>query len=159
MTERHKRPPIKWNSLQQRIVMLRNAPVFILAGLFPLAQNAAADVTFFATPSGNIECSAGEERASSDITCEIFATNGPPELPRPAGCTGPYGYRVSMTHASTVTVGCGGPARPAGSRTFLNYGEQIRFYGLYCDSSRQGLVCRNAAGHGFMLSRALQNLF
>ncbi len=130
-----------------------------LLGLLLGAGTAAADVTFFAMPSGNIECSAGDEVAAGDITCAIHAINGASTLPRPPGCTGPYGYQVSMLHSGPVSVACGGPGRPSGSRNILNYGEQIRFFGIHCDASRQGLTCRNAAGHGFMLSRAVQALF
>nr|WP_297971004.1 DUF6636 domain-containing protein [uncultured Amaricoccus sp.] len=39
------------------------------------------------------------------------------------------------------------------------YGRALDFRDIFCQSSRNGLECRNADGHGFFLSRARQSVF
>ena len=46
----------------------------------------------------------------------------------------------------------------AGSPT-LAYGKTIRGRGWQCTSHQDGMLCKNRSGHGFKLSRKLQQLF
>ena len=41
----------------------------------------------------------------------------------------------------------------------LEYGRSVEAFGFSCQSEKTGLSCKNAAGHGFMLSKARQSLF
>ena len=84
-----------------------------------------------------------------------------PTLPRPGNCRR-SGHTVSMTNRGPVTIECDRPgtsyARPSGpGPQVLQYGERWDIGGILCVSSRKGLECRNESGHGFFLSRAMQN--
>lgn len=138
--------------------MLRS--IALLAGLASAAP-ASADVDYFDTPSGNINCSVGIERDMSDVICTIFERT--PTLPRPGNCRS-SGHTVSMTNRGPVTIECDRPgtsyARPSGpGPQVLQYGERWDIGGILCVSSRKGLECRNESGHGFFLSRAKQVVY
>lgn len=131
----------------------------LLAALIAFAPGfAAADVWTFGTPSGNIECSVGEERNSSDIICDIFRRTA--TMPGFAQCPANRGLRVSMLHRGPVSAEClPASARPTGSQSVAEYGVQGRFGGFVCDSATTGLRCQNLDGRGFFLSRAVQQVF
>ena len=120
-----------------------------------------ADVTPFKTPSGNIECVVGTGEAPSDIECVIFKRSGPPTTRRPASCKETWGRRFSMGARGVVKIGCGGPGprNTAPGVSVAHYGVTGRFGGITCHSSKRGLECRNADGHGFFLSRRRQSVF
>jgi hypothetical protein len=133
-----------------------------LLALFALvaATPALADVEMFRMPSGNVECSIGSGEAPSDIDCVIFERTGAPAAPRPAGCDGPWGHRFLMRERGPVRLECGAPGGPVlGSTHDFAYGRTGEVSGISCLSSREGLECRNADGHGFFLSRARQSVF
>lgn len=135
------------------------AQLFALAAL--ATTPAQADVFLFQSPSGNIQCSAGQDFGdASDVVCEIIDRHGPAAAPRPAGCTGPWGHHFSMAGRGPVTMTCGAPA--GGDTSGIGvapYGETGRWGDIACTSERVGLTCRNADGHGFFLSRARQTVF
>lgn len=133
---------------------MRIVTLLILA----LAGPAAADVFMFQTPSGNIVCSVGREPGFSDVACSIATREGPPAMPRPPGCAGPWGHRFVMTDRDPPYMECGAPMAGSGVEV-APYGETGTFGGITCESSRAGLSCRNARGHGFFLSRARQSVF
>ncbi|EIE52761.1 hypothetical protein AL036_06105 [Salipiger aestuarii] len=125
------------------------------------ASPALADVDYFDTPSGNISCSVGLGRDSSDVSCTIYDRT--PTLPRAGGCSR-SGHTVWMNDRGPVTIECDQPglsyARPAGpGPQVLEYGQSWDFGGIRCTSSTKGLECRNAGGHGFFLSRARQSVW
>jgi hypothetical protein len=119
------------------------------------------------TPSGNVDCLAwvygpGDEEAT--MRCYIDEISVP-DLPRPdwAHCdweggrlfelppTGP-GRRASFCDAI--------PARPGTYRDeTVAYGRTWRHGPYICLSSRLGLLCTNANGHGLFLSREQQRPF
>ena len=133
---------------------MRLTLVFLVMAALP----AQADLFGFGMPSGYIECTVGLEHGFSGISCVIFERCGPPARPRPAGCPGSWGHRFSMTRDGPVEMACGGLGRRAGWDEVAPYGETGRWEGITCTSSRQGLDCRNRAGHGFFLSRARQTV-
>jgi hypothetical protein len=70
-------------------------PLLFILALVPAP--ALADVFTFQTPSGNIQCSGGEDfGGTSDVICEIIQRNGPPALPQPAACPGPWGLLLGF---------------------------------------------------------------
>jgi hypothetical protein len=132
-----------------------------LAALLTTAP-AVADVDSFTTPSGNIQCSGGMDIGTpSDVICEIVEHSGPPPTKRLAECNDDQGYRFSMRERGRVSVECGPPGSrntsPGGN--VVRYGDTIEFDRILCRSSTRGLVCRNADGHGFSLSRRRQSVF
>jgi len=119
---------------------------------------ALADVWTFNTPSGNIECSVGEGFDGSDIICSIFKRSGPSSVPQMTGCPLSRGIKVEMLHRGYVSMTCiGAGARAFGGQSVAEYGVTGNFSGITCHSSTKGLDCRNQDGHGFFLSRAVQN--
>ncbi|MFD2739313.1 DUF6636 domain-containing protein [Sulfitobacter aestuarii] len=130
----------------------------LIFALFFGVQTAAADVWTFETPSENIQCSVGEGRDGSDITCTIIERNGPPALPRPAGCQQDWGHVFSMYHRGPVQMICSPLDRNRDGFDRAEYGITGQFGGFTCHSSRKGLDCRNLDGHGFFLSRARQQV-
>jgi surface antigen len=63
-----------------------------------------------------------------------------------------------MRERGHVTVKCGRTA-PASIDNAVKYGGTVKYEGIACRSSTNGLECRNADGHGFFLSRARQSVF
>jgi hypothetical protein len=125
-----------------------------------VASSAQADVAIFRMPSGNVECSVGTGEAASDISCVIFERAGTPAAPRPAGCDGAWGHRFTMRERGPVRLECGAPGVPVmDSANDFAYGRTAEVPGISCRSSREGLECRNADGHGFLLSRTRQSVF
>lgn len=132
------------------------------AALLSLAAGAAqADVSPFRTPSGNIQCGIGVGEGPPDLRCEIIERSGPPAAPRPADCAGPWGHRFVLLARGPVRMECGGPGprNTAPGVDVAGYGVSADWGGISCESSQQGLTCRNADGRGFVLSRARQSVF
>lgn len=125
------------------------------------ASSASADVTPFKTPSGNIECGIGQGEGPPDLQCNIFERSGPPALPKPASCSGPWGHVFVLLARGPVQMECRDPGRPS-TATGIDvapYGVSADWGGIQCKSSAEGFQCSNADGHGFFLSRARQSVF
>lgn len=136
--------------------------VFRISGLCLLALAALpaqADVFTFETPSGNIDCVVGVGRDSSDITCTIHERSGPPARPRPSTCRGTWGHSFEMFDRGPVRMLCDGPLRNGSAQEIAPYGVIGSPGGFRCSSERTGLTCRNDDGHGFFLSRRVQQVF
>ncbi|MCR8549309.1 hypothetical protein M4578_15875 [Salipiger sp. P9] len=126
----------------------------LLAGLC-LAGPAMADVSPFRTPSDNIRCWVGTGEGPPDLSCEIVAFTGTPNVARPASCAGPWGHKYVLLARGPATMECGAPVRgkSATGVDVAPYGVSADWGGISCISERTGLTCRNADGHGFLLSR------
>lgn len=122
---------------------------------------ARADVFPFRMPSGNIDCTVGQGDGPSDISCTIHDRGGQAARLKPAGCSGAWGHHFAMKDRGAVEMRCGPPGARATAPgvNVANYGQRGDFGGIVCQSSRQGLECRNLDGHGFFLSRARQTVF
>jgi hypothetical protein len=127
--------------------------------MLALGTAALADVNLFRTPSGNIQCSAGEDFDGADLRCEIRERSGPPALPRPAECPGAWGHRFVLLDRGPVRMECGDAGPAYGPVEVAPYGRQGRWGGITCLGSEQGFECRNLDGRGFFLSRARQAVF
>ena len=106
--------------------------------------------TGFLTPSGNIACNAGHPPGSKRalLACTVFSAASPTR-----------GQRIwSMYADGPVRVGYI-VGNAATDLPRLAYGRSWSWRGLRCTSAAEGLTCRNAAGHGFFLSRGATRSF
>lgn len=131
----------------------------LVLGLVALPFGAEADVWTFETPSENIQCVVGEDFGGSDLTCTIIERQGPPALPRPAGCGSDWGHVFFMGNRGSVSMECKPLDRSKGGFSRAEYGVRGEFGGFVCHSEKTGLECRNEDGHGFFLSRRSQRVF
>jgi hypothetical protein len=117
------------------------------------------------TPSENIHCDAwvyGPRSKDAEMRCFIDEISGP-ELPRPEGamCDWEGGrlFQIPAKAAGHRASFCDAFGARPGQLVTLEYGK-IWTYGPYkCLSSRLGLLCTNATGHGVFLSRERQEPF
>ena len=131
----------------------------ILLVLATMVGAAAADVWTFETPSENIQCSVGEGPTSSDIRCTIIERSGQPAAPRPEWCVSDWGHTFLMNDRGFVSMECAPLNRNRDGFDRADYGVTGQFGGFVCTSATTGLTCRNLDGHGFFLSRAVQQVF
>ena len=144
--------------------------VLAALGVFAIpARGKENQNTAFLTPSANIACvleqhdkpdKAGRKPGYA-MRCQVLALSVESPMPeRPADCDeewsgsfwiyddGPSG--ILECHGDTIFD----------QYPVLPYGETWHFSGGFqCYSGRAGLTCRNAAHHGFSLSRLEQRLF
>jgi hypothetical protein len=118
----------------------------------------AQDVSGFRSPSGNIHCQfyGGDD---ATIRCDLAQiSNRPP--PRPRDCDLEWGQAFEIgARAARGTRLCYGDTVQDARLPVLPYGQSFQRRGLACISTQAGVGCRNAAGHGFELSRAEQRIF
>lgn len=144
---------------------------------------AGGALQFFDTPSGNISCLYfGSENGASGsaVVCNIrqFAPSFNASYAASAidpiannldlGCVPDQLSRYGIQPNSSVGYNfCPltdllSPGIASGSNVkvlALQYGTVFERDGILCQSSKQGLTCKNATGHGFFLSRASQSVF
>ena len=93
------------------------------------------------------------------MSCTILQRQGPPAAPALAACGAGQEHGFSLSEMGPVTVGCVAASGANPGADVAAYGDSARWGALGCTSSRQGLECRNGAGHGFFLSRASQRVW
>jgi hypothetical protein len=150
-----------------RLPRRSTAAVALLAALVALvalvgqARAASRGSGYFETPSRNISCfyEYGVHIGEPLIECGIRSGLVPAPPRTGAACKelDYVGNRLSLLATGrTRPVACAGDAGPfaaPGTTRVLAYGSAWRGGGFSCSSERTGLTCRNAAGHGFFLSR------
>lgn len=105
----------------------------------------------FRTPSGNIGCVGDTARADNSVRCDIRTRTWSPP-PRPRSCDLDWGQGLNLTRTGRARYVCAGDtALNTGPK--LAYGASRRIGAIVCVSRTSGLTCRNAAGHGFTMSR------
>ncbi len=113
----------------------------------------------FQTPSGNIACAffAQEPDGALSLRCDIgdVATLDP----RPADCDLDWGHAFGLGRQGQGERLCAGDTISNPSAPILHYGSRIESQGLSCTIAPEGVTCRNKAGGGFSLSRAMQTTF
>ena len=122
-------------------------------GLFAAPATAALRIVHFRTPSGNIQCgyvSGGGFKP--ELRCEI-RSGVKPLPPKPKRCEFDWGAGFIMGRKGRAHVSCVSDSVHSPSARVLRYGTTWRRDGFVCVSRTTGLRCRNAAGHGFFLSR------
>lgn len=129
----------------------------------PLAQGSSEESSqskdvFFQTPSGNISCAifgdgGGFVRCDMQQLKQTF-------VDKPSDCDLDWGAVFGIAGEAKVgEVVCHGDTLFGTSPMKLEYGRSVQAFGFICQSEKTGLTCKNAAGHGFTLSKARQKLF
>jgi hypothetical protein len=110
----------------------------------------AARIVFFKTPSGNIGCIASID--PEYLRCDI-RSGLQPRPPEPKDCHLGWGDSLSMSRTGRAGYVCHGDTVFDPHARALAYGSTFTFASFRCTSRTAGLTCRNAAGHGWFLSR------
>jgi hypothetical protein len=116
----------------------------------------------FQTPSGNIHCviMSGMGADQDGARCDIGQFTPSMLMVPPPDCQLDWGNTFVIGAAdASGTLGCVGDTAVNPGNQVLGYGLAISGGSVTCESEKTGLTCRNAAGHGFMLSKARQSLF
>ena len=111
---------------------------------------------YFETPSGNIACAwfADFDKPSKTLRPLRDHLAPSPNAEASGLCDVDWGYGLTLANTGRASVLCAGDTiRRQGRRAVLAYGTTWRKRGITCRSRSVGLACRNAAGHGFFLSR------
>jgi hypothetical protein len=132
--------------------------VLFSAAFSLIAGISAADGFGFMSPSGNIYCN-GYISDGGRIDCSIINRQGPTALARPSSCTQSWGHTYSVEGRGQARMTCSRVPGPVNYTDIATYGLTAQFGDITCTSESTGLTCRNAAGHGFFLSRRQQNVF
>lgn len=122
-------------------------------GALGAAGAADAKLVGFSSPSGNIGCmgETGGGNAVNEIRCDIRTHSYRPPA-KPASCDFDWGGGLSVMRRGRASWNCVSDT-VLGSKSKLAYGTSRRIGGITCKSSKAGMRCTNAAGHGFFLSR------
>lgn len=112
--------------------------------------SAEARIEFFRTPSGNIACV--YDSSPAYLRCDI-SSGLRPKPARPVGCRLESGDSVSLAKRGRTSLVCHGDTVFGSGGRVLRYGSVWRRGPFRCVSRTSGLTCRNAAAHGFFLSR------
>ena len=130
--------------------------VLCLAASAIFASTAAAKMTFFQTPSGNIGCLIYGKGARCDIKNHQW-----PTPPKPPNCDVDYGGGVAVGKRDRPAsyVCAGDTVFDPGART-LRYGHRVVRGRFRCASKQTGVRCVNLRNkHGFRLSAQTVRLF
>jgi hypothetical protein len=128
--------------------------------VWPVRQPNLADG--FKTPSNRIFCQSfdagSEQHAEAGLRCDSTSLGVLP--PRPPDCDLEWGdaFEVSSIYPLATRV-CHEDTAFDESLPVLRYGTVWNHNGITCTSETTGLTCLNSYGHGFRLSRAVQEVF
>ncbi len=107
----------------------------------------------FQMPSGNVHCLF----AQGTLRCDVLEHAGT-EAPRPADCAA-WGGHLALRAEGQATLPCRAASVRNDDVFVLGYGARWIGAEITCESEEAGLRCRNAAGHGFQVSRTRLDLF
>ena len=113
----------------------------------------------FVSPSGNIHCiyfSGGSDDTGVRCGIDQISNQLPP---RPTDCEFDWGTEFWLSDNRAPAERLCYSDSSAGHYPVLPYGESFRRGNITCHSAKTGIVCRNALGAGFELSRAKQRVF
>ena len=127
----------------------------------------------FTSPTGNIRCRGDrapdphvrDDEGFNGVECSVYSGGGRepslPVLPKPDCDVGGFTtvFEVEKTGKATRYVGCSGDPYYNLDSPKLPYGKTVKGDGWQCTSSKEGMRCENADGHGFHLNRRRQKLF
>ena len=123
----------------------------------------AADLVSFNTPSKNIYCMAYHADSGAPemtVECEIRTiARSTLKIARPKNCDLDWGRRFAVRQRGRPWLTCYGDTLISDDSRTIAYGKTQTFDGISCSSSQKGLRCVNPSGHGFILSRSLQQMF
>jgi hypothetical protein len=103
----------------------------------------------FRSPTGNIVCNSEQDAAGATVALVCVVLSASPSW-------GQRGWTLQLTGRPTVHTAVGDIEQDVPA---LAYRRSWQRAGLRCTSQPAGLTCRNAAGHGFFLSRQSQRRF
>jgi Family of unknown function (DUF6636) len=125
-------------------------------GAFTTAATAAPQKSYFTfrAQGGVVQCGVFVSGTYSEslLRCDI-RTGLKPKVKRPKGCHFDYGSTLELRRTGRAFPGCVSDA-VGRIQTTLGYGRTYKKGGFTCTSTRAGLTCRNAATHGFFLSKS-----
>ncbi len=130
------------------------AGIVAMALLTESALAAPAGLRGFQMPSRNLVCGAYTGPLPAFLRCDI-GTGLVPKPSRPKGCKFDFGGTLTLSAKGRARIGCVSDAvLPDPTKApVLAYGKTWKAGPFKCKSARTGVTCRNAAGHGFFLSR------
>jgi hypothetical protein len=123
----------------------------------PPVDLSSYDVPGFTTPSGNIGCQF-DDYQGAHVRCDRLEMTSVPGG-KPADCVFDWGHSVELSVGDRGALACtsdsvmGQQGETDGTQA-LPYGDSVRYRGIVCTSTKQGLRCSTRGGHGFLLSRA-----
>ncbi|MCX7288015.1 MAG: hypothetical protein NTW20_10785 [Rhodobacterales bacterium] len=118
----------------------------------------ADDYVAFQSPTGNIHCAIYSAGNGAEARCDLIdLVQSYPE--RPKGCDLDWGNAFAVGSNGRGALACVGDTVRDPRSPVLPYGEAVAMGGISCVSSRTGMTCTNADGHGFSVARAKQRLF
>jgi len=120
--------------------------IFALA-LILAGTTASTSPEFFRSPTGNIGCA----YAAGELRCDV-RDGVKPLPPAPKSCDYDWGQGFWLHETGKASIVCAGDTA-LGNGKVLPYGQTWKRDGLSCASSSDGFRCKNAAGHGFFISR------
>lgn len=124
-----------------------------------VATPALADEYFgFRSPTGNIHCAMYTFDGRAEARCDLTAYT-PSYSKRPAGCEFDWGMAFAVGASGTGELACVSDTVRDPGNPVLPYGEAVSLGGISCVSSKTGMTCTNAEGHGFSVAKAKQKLF
>ena len=113
----------------------------------------------FRSPTGNIHCQFFNSDGEAVIRCDLRQVSNR-SMPRPRDCEQDFGQAFEIsTRATRGMPLCSGDTVQDNRLPVLAYDQSWKRGGLVCVSERAGVTCRNADGHGFVVSRAAQRVF
>ena len=129
------------------------------AGLCALNVTAQAGEAYFKIPSGNLYCAYFDYDGPPEVRCDIKSFT-PTLGKRPADCDLDWGDAFAITAtARKGSIVCHGDTVISDQAATLGYGKSWNGTDITCTSETSVLTCKNAKGHGFILSRREQNVF
>lgn len=117
----------------------------------------------FRMPSDQIHCMIVTTEGNSEpngINCEINQTFVRiPARPRPRDCEYDWGQSFELGNDGDADLVCVSDSVRSDDSPVLAYGSSMKAGKILCSSEKTGLMCKNARGHGFLLSRSAQKIF
>lgn len=112
----------------------------------------------FRSPTGNIHCAMYTFDGRAEARCDLRSYT-PSYTRRPAGCEQDWGMAFGVAASGKGELLCVGDTVQDPGNPVLPYGEAVSLGGISCVSSKTGMTCTNAEGHGFSVAKAKQKLF
>jgi hypothetical protein len=136
------------------LIPILSTSISILAGIqSEIAVRAETVPTGFTTPSGNIACALVGDNKNA-LRCEISSELNPiPPQPYQGYCEFDWGAGFLLPKYGKPSILCISDTIRSESHHTLSYGTTWKKAGFKCVSQRTGLICTNAIGQGFFLSR------
>jgi hypothetical protein len=139
---------------------------YVMIAAAVIARPADADDATFKTPTGNINCLYLDVKGEEELRCDItqftpsFKTAPPGTSNEAIVCTPALlrGFIITPSAKRGAAFCPTDSVNEPGSKV-LPYGASFSRDGMTCTSETSGMTCKNAAGHGFSLSRAQQKIF